>query len=132
MTRSILTAALALAALAGPTVAAPPTPTETLRDAVGVVEDFTALPLTCIPPALLADAQAVAVFPNVVKAGFVVGGRHGRGVVLCRGKDGVWSDPAFVRLTGAGVGLQAGVESADVVLVFKTRGGLDRVLAGKR
>jgi lipid-binding SYLF domain-containing protein len=132
MTRYRLATVLVLAAGASPTVAFPPAPADTLRAAAGVVNDFTALPLTCIPPALLADAEAVAVFPNVVKAGFVVGGRHGHGVVLCRGDDGKWGEPTFVRLSGGGVGLQAGIEAADMVLVFKKRGGLVRVLTGKR
>jgi lipid-binding SYLF domain-containing protein len=132
MTRFFLAAVLVVAGFAGPSVAAPPTPAGTLRAAAGVVNDFTALPLTRIPAVLLADAEAVAVFPNVVKAGFVVGGRHGHGVVLCRGDDGRWGEPTFVRLTGGGVGLQAGIEAADVILVFKKRGGLDRVLSGKR
>jgi lipid-binding SYLF domain-containing protein len=130
MSRLLLIALILTAA--GPSVAAgPPTPAETLRDATDVLDDLRALPLKGIPPALLADAKAVAVFPSVVKAGFVVGGRYGRGVVLCRADDGRWGDPVFVRLTGAGVGAQAGIESTDLVLVFKSRAGLDRVLAGK-
>lgn len=132
MARQTVAAILCLTALTGSASAGPPTPIETLRDAAEVVEHFSKLPLTCIPPALISDAAAVAVIPNVVKAGFVVGGRHGRGVVLCREPGGRWTDPKFVRLTGAGVGLQAGIEAADVVLVFKTRSGLDRVLSGKR
>ncbi len=108
-----------------------PEPVTTLRDAAGVLDDFRTLYLKRIPPALLADAQAVAVIPHAVRAGFVVGGRHGRGVVVCRGDDGTWGDPTFVTLTGVSAGLQAGIESADVVLVFRTRKSLERVLTGK-
>jgi len=128
----LLVPSLALTLLAGaPAVAGPPGPRETLHNASEVVDDFRALPAKCIPPALLADAQAVAVIPDVIKGGFVVSGRHGRGVVLCRCEDGRWGEPTFVTLTGLGVGVQAGVESTDLVLVFRSRRGLDRVLEGK-
>jgi lipid-binding SYLF domain-containing protein len=70
--------------------------------------------------------------PNVVKAGLLVDGRFGRGVALVRQPDGTWSNPAFITLRGLGLGGQAGVESTDLVLVFKTRHSLDRVLMGKR
>ena len=73
----------------------------------------------------------MAIIPRVLKAGFVVGGRAGHGVVLARDKAGAWGDPVFVDLGGASVGFQAGVESTDVVLVFKTRKSLDRILDGK-
>jgi lipid-binding SYLF domain-containing protein len=122
----------ALTLLVYPTAAAgPPTPTETLRASAEVMGEFRALPLKSIPPALLADAKAVAVFPDVLKAGFVLGGRHGRGVVLCKEADGRWGEPTFLRLSGAGIGVQAGIEASDVVLVFKSRRGLERVLEGK-
>jgi lipid-binding SYLF domain-containing protein len=122
----LLTLSLGLAV-----VAAPPPPADTLRDAADVLAGLRGLRLKGIPPALLADARAVAVFPGVVKAGFLVSGRAGRGVVVCRAPGGAWGDPTFVTLAGGGVGLQAGVESADLVLVFRTGRALDRVLEGK-
>jgi lipid-binding SYLF domain-containing protein len=103
----------------------------TLESAADVVAAFSDLSIRCIPPALMQDAQGVAVLPNVVKAGFVVGGRFGRGVVLVRRPDGGWSNPVFVTLAGGGLGWQVGVQSTDVILVFKTRDGLDRILQGK-
>jgi lipid-binding SYLF domain-containing protein len=131
MTRFFAYTAVFTLAACSTAAAGPPSPTETLRASAEVLGEFRALPLKCIPPALLADAKAVAVFPDVLKAGFVIGGRHGRGVVLCREADGRWGEPTFLRLTGAGIGVQAGIEASDVVLVFKSRGGLERVLAGK-
>lgn len=117
--------------LAAPSQAAPPSPARTLEEASIVLDDLAAIPLKGIPPALLADAQGVAIIPRVIKAGFVFGGRVGHGVVLARDKAGAWGDPVFVDLGGASVGFQAGVESTDVVLVFRTRGSLDRLLEGK-
>lgn len=133
-------AALALALLTAPAVAAPiapdprplPSPqARTLEDAIGVLDGFSAIPLKGIPPKLLADAQGVVIIPRVMKLGFVVGARGGYGVALTRTKDGGWSDPMFVHFGGASVGFQAGVESVDVVLVFRNRKSLDRVLDGK-
>jgi lipid-binding SYLF domain-containing protein len=102
-----------------------------LKEATEVLDDLGTLYLKRLPPALLADAKAVAVIPHTVKVGFVVGGRLGHGVVLVRGDDGKWGDPVFVRLTGVSAGFQAGVESADVVLVFRTKKNVDRLLSGK-
>ena len=123
---TLLLSALAVAPLgaAGPEV-------ETVESAGEVVRSFSAIPLAAIPPAILKDATGVAVIPGLVKAGFLVGGRFGRGVVLPRLPDGSWGDPVFVTLAGGGFGLQAGIQSADVILVFKTANSLDRVLRGK-
>lgn len=130
-------ALLAAPALAAPLPSAPPprvplsTQARTLEDSVGVLDGLAAIPLKGIPPKLLADAQGVVIIPRVVKLGFVVGARGGHGVALTRTKDGVWGDPVFVHFGGASFGFQAGIESADVVLVFRNRKSLDRVLEGR-
>jgi lipid-binding SYLF domain-containing protein len=97
-----------------------------------VLEETRSLQLQSIPDALLADAQAVAVVPGVVKLGFVVAGRHGRGLVLTREASGQWAPSTFIELTGGGIGWQAGVQRADVVLVFKSRRALDDLFQGKK
>jgi lipid-binding SYLF domain-containing protein len=101
------------------------------RDAVRVLTEIMSAPDSRLPDRLLRDAEAVAVIPDVVKAGFVVGGRFGRGLVAVRGADGIWSNPSFISITGGSVGFQAGVQSTDVVLVFRTRRGVDSVVNGK-
>ncbi len=103
---------------------------DTVVAASDVVRAFSTLPLQGIPPAMLKDARGVAIIPQVVKAGFLVGGRFGRGVVLTRQPNGGWGEPVFVTLAGGSFGLQAGVQAADLVLVFKTPRSLDRVLRG--
>ena len=103
----------------------------TVAAASEVAKALTAVPLKCIPPTLMHQAKGVAIIPHVVKAGFVVDRRFGRGVILVRRPDGSWSDPIFVTLSGGGVGLEAGVESTDLVLVFRTEGSLDHILKGK-
>ena len=102
----------------------------TVKEAKEVMEEIMAIPEQSIPPSLLANAQAIAIIPNVLKAGFFVGGRFGKGVVVVRGKTG-WSDPVFLTLAGGSFGWQIGAQAADVILVFKNRRGLDSLVNGK-
>jgi len=127
---SALASLLGLVALAGSAWAGG-REIETVDSAAGVLEDLSAIPARCIPPALMADAQGVVIVPDVIKAGFVLGGRHGRGVMLIRQQDGTWSNPIFISLSGGSIGWQIGIQATDVVLVFKTRGGLDRIMRGQ-
>ena len=101
------------------------------NDASRVLGEILRIPDDSIPSNLLQDAQAIAVIPNVVKASFVVGGRRGRGLIAIRGADGTWSHPSFITLTGGSFGFQAGVQSADVILVFRTKRGVDSIVGGK-
>ncbi|MBA4190518.1 MAG: hypothetical protein C0467_21230 [Planctomycetaceae bacterium] len=121
----------ALAIAAGPVSALPPTNAQTLERSAEVLEELSKIPLKSIPAKLLADAQGVAIIPRVIKAGFIFGGRGGHGVVFAKDKNGNWGSPVFINLGGASVGFQAGVESTDVVLVFRDRKSLDRLLEGK-
>jgi lipid-binding SYLF domain-containing protein len=105
--------------------------TETLEAASDVLDAFVAIPLRGIPPALLRGAQGIAIIPNVIKASFVIGGRHGRGVLLARDANGIWSKPTFITITGGGVGWQAGIQSTDLILVFKTKNSVDKMFRGK-
>jgi lipid-binding SYLF domain-containing protein len=100
-------------------------------DAVRVLNEIMRAPDRGIPRDLLTEAEAVAVIPDVVKAGFVLGGRFGRGMLAVRMADGTWSNPTYISITGGSVGFQAGVQSTDVVLVFRTRRGVDGVVNGK-
>jgi lipid-binding SYLF domain-containing protein len=103
----------------------------TVESAAEVVQALSAVPLRCIPPALMQNAKGVIVVPNVVKAGLVFDGRFGRGVLLLHQPDGGWSNPVFVTLAGGGFGWQAGIQSTDLVLIFKTEKTLERILRGK-
>lgn len=100
-------------------------------EAVKVLDEVMRMPEQAIPSKLLESAHAVAVIPSVVKAGLVVGGRHGKGLISVRGADGTWSHPSYVKLTGGSIGFQAGVQSTDVVLVFRTERGVDSIVHGK-
>ncbi|MER3547208.1 MAG: hypothetical protein C4338_06235 [Rhodanobacteraceae bacterium] len=101
------------------------------RTATRVLAEIMQAPDKSIPHDLLRDAYAIAVIPNVIKVGLVFGGRHGDGLIAVKSPDGTWSNPVFLSLTGGSVGFQAGVSSTDVVLVFRTRRGVDGIVNGK-
>ena len=100
-------------------------------DAVRVVKQIQAIPESAIPDKLLDEAHGIVVIPDTIKAGFMLGGRRGLGLMSVKSADGTWSNPVFVKLAGASFGFQAGVQSADVVLVFRSERGLDNIVNGK-
>lgn len=104
---------------------------ETVEDAAAVLDETMHIPARSIPRSLLARAEGVVIVPGMLKGGFVVGVRHGRGVALVRDRSGAWTAPRFVEMTGGSVGFQAGVQSTDVVLVFMTKKSIDGLLRGK-
>jgi lipid-binding SYLF domain-containing protein len=83
-----------------------------------------------IPQDLIDRAEAVAVFPGVLKGGFIVGGRGGSGVISRRVAGG-WSAPAFFDLGGGSIGLQIGVASTDYILLFMNERAVDSLLNDK-
>ena len=119
-----------LFAVADHAAAAPPED-ERARNAVRVLSEIQKIPEQAIPDKLLDEARAILVVPDTIKAGLVLGGRRGHGLMSVKGTDGAWSNPVFVTLTGGSVGFQAGVQSADVVLVFRNDRSLDDVVNGK-
>ncbi|MDB4368794.1 lipid-binding SYLF domain-containing protein, partial [bacterium] len=104
---------------------------QTVNESIGVLNEIMSIPAQGIPRSMLHDAQAVAIFPGVVKASFVVGARHGNGVIMIRDDKGGWHAPVFASLTGGNIGWQVGVQSTDVVLVFKTRKSVNGLLSGR-
>jgi len=106
-------------------------PDQTVRSADQVLHEVMAIPARRIPETLLAEAQGVAIIPDVIKIGFVAGIRRGHGVVLIRDDQGNWTWPQFVTLTGGSFGWQAGVQGSDVVLVFMTKKSVEGLLRGK-
>lgn len=104
---------------------------ERANHAVRVLAEVLSIPEQSIPERLIHEAEAIAVLPDVVKVGLGIGGRGGRGLIAVRAADGTWSNPSFITLGGGSVGFQAGVQAADVVLVFRTRRGVDNIVNGK-
>lgn len=100
-------------------------------NSVRVLGEIMDAPDKAIPQDLLRNAKAIAVIPDMIKAGFIFGGRRGEGLISVKSPDGTWSNPAFITMTGGSVGFQAGVSSTDVVLVFRTQRGVDSIVNGK-
>jgi lipid-binding SYLF domain-containing protein len=100
-------------------------------DAVRVVRQIQSIPESGIPDRLLDEARGIVVVPDTIKAGFFLGGRRGLGLMSVKTADGTWSNPVFVKLAGASFGFQAGVQSADVILVFRSDRGLESIVNGK-
>lgn len=105
--------------------------TERVEAAVATMKEISKIPDKSIPDELMEKAAGVAVIPNVVKAAFLVGGKHGNGVLCVREKDGTWSRPVFVGLTGGSIGWQIGVEGTDVILVFMRKQNIKDILNGE-
>lgn len=98
------------------------------QKAARVFQEVMDVPDKEIPREILDKAECVAVFPDVIKAGFIVGGRGGRGVASCRTANG-WSAPAYFNLGGGSFGLQIGAQSTDFVLLFMTKAGMQSLLS---
>jgi lipid-binding SYLF domain-containing protein len=97
---------------------------------VEVLHAVMAAPDKGIPEEVLTSAKCILVVPNLIKGGFIVGGKHGRGVASCRTSDG-WSAPAFVSIGGGSWGLQIGVEGVDLVMLVMNDQGFQHLLSSK-
>ena len=98
--------------------------------AATVLDEIMGTPDKGIPEELLDSAKCVAVIPSMIKIGFVFGGRHGRGIAVCRTNSG-WSAPAPFSVTGGSWGLQIGGEAIDVVMLVMNDNGMERMLSSK-
>ena len=104
---------------------------ERVNRSIDVLQNFTAIPEQGIPGNLLANAHGVAVIPGVIKAGLMLGGRYGKGILIVRQPDGAWSNPTFITLGGASFGWQMGAQSTDLMLVFKHQRSINNIVNGK-
>jgi lipid-binding SYLF domain-containing protein len=101
-----------------------------LQRSVFVIRAIMSTPDKGIPEEVLSGAKCILVVPDLIKGGFVFGGKHGRGVATCRTADG-WSAPAFVSVGGGSWGLQIGVEDVDLVMLVMNDRGLQHLLSSK-
>jgi len=98
-----------------------------IRDATTIFGEIMVAEDKAIPTAILSKAEGIAIFPDTVKAGFIVGGMRGRGILSVRSATG-WSSPAFITLTGGSIGLQIGGQAADIILVLNDRRGIENLV----
>ncbi len=124
-------ALLLSASLLSATAMAGPQEDQRARNAVRVLSEIQEIPEQAIPDKLLDEGRAIIVIPDTIKAGLVVGGRRGHGLMSIKTADGTWSNPVFIKLTGGSIGFQAGVQSSDVILVFRNDRSLDNIVNGK-
>ena len=101
-----------------------------LQSSVDVLHAVMATPDKGIPEEVLNGAKCILVVPNLIKGGFIFGGKHGRGVASCRTSEG-WSAPAFVSVGGGSWGLQIGVEGVDLVMLVMNDQGFQHLLSSK-
>ena len=108
------------------------TPEDVIVDSANTVfRETMMLPAENIPQKLLREACGIAIIPNTIKGGFVLGVRHGRGVIIGRDGNNNWQPPSFVSMTGGSVGWQVGVQATDVILVFRTRKSMESLFRNK-
>src|SRR6202451_3623703 len=101
-----------------------------LHNSVEVLQSIMSTPDKGIPEEVLSGAKCIVVVPHLIKGGFIVGGKHGRGVASSRTADG-WSAPAFVSVGGGSWGLQIGIEGVDLVMLVMNEQGFQPLLSSK-
>jgi len=103
---------------------------ERLNNSAKVIHEIMSAPDKGIPEEVLEHAKCVAVVPNMIKGGFVFGGKHGKGVATCRTASG-WSAPAFFTIGGGSAGFQIGLEGVDLVMIIQNEKGMQHLIASK-
>ena len=100
-----------------------------IEAATKVLQDFSKMKED-IPTELLKVTEGIIIVPKLINAGFVLAGKRGKGLAMVKMDDGSWSNPVFVTITGGSVGFQAGVQSVDLVLIFKSAETLNNIGKG--
>jgi lipid-binding SYLF domain-containing protein len=102
-----------------------------ISNASKLVKEIGAIPKRKIPPEVLHEASAIAVFSKAKKNDFMVSGGSARGLLLLREKDGSWSSPVFIRISGGTLGWQIVADPLDIVMIFKDKKHVDALLKGR-
>ena len=102
----------------------------TLNDSYRCLKEIMEIPVNSIPESLFEKADGVAIFPNLVKGSFVIGGQHGYGIFIVKNEEGKWEAPRFLSMSGGSIGFQAGIQAADVILIFCTPRSVKAALDG--
>ena len=102
-----------------------------LNRASEVFKEIMRIPEKGIPGELLDKAECVAIVPGLKKGGLGIGGRYGKGVVMCRKSDRSWSAPSFLTVEGGSIGLQIGFQQIDVVMLVMNREGMEKLVGDK-
>jgi lipid-binding SYLF domain-containing protein len=103
--------------------------TERIQNSATVLKNFAEMKES-IPSELMKKYEGIVIIPKLINAGLGIGGKRGKGVAMVKLADGKWSDPVFVTLTGGSVGFQIGVQSVDLILVFRHKSVLTDIKKG--
>jgi lipid-binding SYLF domain-containing protein len=104
--------------------------TDRVQAAADVLNEIQSAPDSGIPEEILGRAECVAVVPSMLKGGFIVGAKYGRGVASCRTAKG-WSTPAFFTVTGGSFGFQIGGQAVDLVMLIMNNDGMQHLLSSQ-
>ena len=104
---------------------------EIIQNARAVLEEIMDVPEESIPKEVFEDAYGIAIIPNVIKVGFIFGGRFGQGILTVKLKDDKWSYPVFIKLKGGSFGYQIGAQTSDVILIFRHKKSVDGIVNSK-
>ena len=129
-----LAISLLIAGLALPVVAFAASRDEDARrldHATRVLHEIMDTPDKAIPHRLLASARCIGIIPGEEKVAFFFGEKGGKGVVVCRKRDGGWGDPVFIGIAGGSFGPQIGISSTDIVMLFMNEHAAARLLSDK-
>jgi SH3 domain-containing YSC84-like protein 1 len=107
-----------------------PKAVDRVQSSATVLDEIMGAPDNAIPEEILGSAECVAIVPSLLKGGFIVGARYGRGVASCRTEKG-WSAPAFFSMSGGSFGLQIGGQAVDLVLLIMNKEGMKNLLSSK-
>lgn len=134
---SLLAICLLVVAAAGPAAAQTELSSgvaelQTVQLAKQTLDEFGGLKIESIPASVFNVAEGIAIFPNMIKGGFILGVNYGKGVLVVRRPDRTWSPPVMCTMGGGSLGFQAGVQAADIVLVFATPRSLQGILNGQK
>ncbi len=125
-----LVVCLCALACAGQDEAKPSKAVDRVQAAADVLNQIQSAPDSGVPQDILSKAECVAVVPSMLKGGFVVGGKYGRGLASCRTPKG-WSTPAFFTIAGGSFGFQIGGQAVDLVMLVMNNDGMQRLLSSK-
>jgi len=125
--KNVILSLLSLAICASAFAADDTKASERVQAAATVLDDIMGTPDKAIPEEVLKSAECVAVVPSLLKGGFVVGARYGRGLASCRTEKG-WSAPAFFTVSGGSVGFQIGGQAIDLVMLVMNKNGMKNLL----
>ena len=103
-----------------------------IRESAAVLQEIMDAQDQSIPTDLLGKARCIAIVPGLKRAGFVIGGQYGKGILTCRDQSATgWSAPSTIRIEGGNIGFQIGAGETDVVLVVMNDGGMQKLLSDK-